>query len=67
MWALYHDLSPLLAELSHATTMQAIGPAMKGYETVLSSPTTKQHAEEVACYLDDECHMQIDMQRFNGP
>ena len=49
VWALYHDLSPLLAELSHATTMQAIAPAMKGYETVLSSPTTKQHAEEVAC------------------
>ena len=53
VWALYHDLSPLLAELSHATTMQAIAPAMKGYERVLSSPTTKQHAEEVARYLND--------------
>ena len=48
-------------------SMQAIAPAMQGYETVLSSPTMKQHAEQVARYLRDECHLQIDMQRFNGP
>ena len=67
VWALYHDLSPLLAELSHATSMQAIAPAMQGYERVLSSPAMKQQAEQVARYLRDECHLQIDMQRFNGP
>jgi hypothetical protein len=67
VWALHHDLSPLLAELSHATSMQAIAPAMQGYERVLSSPAMKQQAEQVARYLRDECHMQIDMQRFNGP
>ncbi len=38
VWAIHHEVSPMLAELSHATTMQAIAPAMKGYETVLSSP-----------------------------
>jgi hypothetical protein len=67
VWALHHDLSPLLAQLCHATSMQAIAPAMQGYERVLSSPTMKHHAEEVARYLRDQCHMQIDMERFNGP
>ena len=67
VWALHHELSPMLIQLSHATSMQAIAPAMQGYERVLSSPTIKHHAEEVARYLRDQCHMQIDMERFNGP
>jgi len=67
VWALHHELSPMLTQLSHATSMQAIAPAMQGYERVLSSPAMKHHAEEVARYLRDQCHMQIDMERFNGP
>jgi hypothetical protein len=67
VWALHHDLSPLLAELSRATSMQAIAPAMQGYQRVLASPALKHQAEQVAVYLRDECHMHIDMQRFNDP
>jgi Predicted membrane protein (DUF2207) C-terminal domain len=67
VWALSHELSPLLAELSHGSSMQAVVPALQGYSRVLSSPTMKQHVEQVAVYLRDHCHIDIDMSRLSGP
>ena len=67
VWAMHHDLTPLLDALSCAKSMQEIGPAMQSYEQVISSPTMKQHAEQVAVYLRDRCRLDIDMSRFSGP
>ena len=67
VWAMHHDLGPLLAALSHARSMQEVGPAMQSYEGAISSPAMKQHAEQIAVYLRDRCRLDIDMRAFNGP
>ena len=40
---------------------------MQSYERMLSTPTMKQHAEEVAVYLRDRCGLQIDVEGLNRP
>ncbi len=65
VWAIHHDLSPLLSALSQARSMQELGPAMQSYENVISAPEMKQRAEQVAVYLRDQCRLDIDIGRFN--
>jgi hypothetical protein len=67
VWAIHHELGPLLATLSTATSMQAVGVAMQSYERVLSTPAMKRHAQAIAVYLRDRCGLHIDVERLNGP
>ncbi|HMK13044.1 MAG TPA: hypothetical protein VK461_15750, partial [Acidimicrobiales bacterium] len=65
VWAVHDELEPMLTTLSHATSFQVVAPTLQGYQHVMASPTMKQHAEQIATYLRDQCHMIIDMERFN--
>ena len=64
VWAVHDELEPMLTALSHATSWQVVAPTLQGYQHVMASPAMKQHAEQIATYLRDQCHMKIDMERF---
>jgi len=67
VWAIHHDVGPLLSALSQARSMQELGPAMQSYQSVISTPEMKQRAEQVGVYLRDRCRLDIDLERFNDP